>query len=150
VTLVVTLVVKLSASPKNKNKNKSNTNTIPLPPSLDTEAFRKAWTDWLAYRRERRAGLTPATIQKQLATCERFGAEKAIRSINRSIENGWLGLFDPLEERNGSATSRLGRVEAPPGKYDRFDQQADTPPGRAEPLAPAGKGPPGPPGPAGR
>ena len=56
-------------------------------------SFQTAWSDWKAYRSQRRSKLTPATIQKQLALLQTFGETAAILSINRSIENGWLGLF---------------------------------------------------------
>ena len=77
----------------------------PLPSTLDTEAFRRSWRDWCRHRREIRAPLKPTTVSRQLPKLERFGHDGAIASIERSIENGWRGLFEPRREATGGASA---------------------------------------------
>lgn len=98
-----------------------------IPPSLDTDAFRAAFVEWRAYRREIRKPVTPSSENRIFSKLEKMGHDHAIASINQSIANGWTGLFD-VKPENGRAggpgsANRLGRVEAPPGKYDWIDKQ---------------------------
>lgn len=71
----------------------------PIPPTLDTPAFRAAWSDWLAYRRERRASCLPRCLRLQLDYLAGLGEAGAVEAIRRSIRNGWAGLFE--ERGNG-------------------------------------------------
>ena len=74
-----------------------------LPKNLDTDAFRSAWADWLAYRRERRlSAYKPRSIASNLATLSEWGEEAAIASIRNSIRQQWQGLFEP-RGANGNA-----------------------------------------------
>jgi hypothetical protein len=67
-----------------------------FPANLDTEAFRSAWTDWLAYRRERRlTAYKPRSIAAQLKELSDWGEAGAITSIRDSIRQQWQGLFPP-------------------------------------------------------
>jgi hypothetical protein len=80
----------------------------PLPPALDTPEFRSAWSDWFAYRRERRLGTwKQQTVTKKLAECERCGAVASIAAINDSIGNGYAGFwpdkFATKSKASGSA-----------------------------------------------
>jgi len=85
---------------------------VPVPESLaSSPAFQSAWKDWLAYRRERRKALTPKTAERQLSKLAKWGADKSIRAIERSIENGWAGIFDPDDNR-GTGSGPAGSAEA--------------------------------------
>ena len=98
---------------KEKTKEKKEARAgVPIPDSLASSSeFLAAWKDWLAYRRERKKTLAPQTQAKQLAKLATWGALKAVHSIERSIEQGWQGLFDP-EEQRGSAGGPAGSPEA--------------------------------------
>lgn len=70
--------------------------TSPLPPVLETPAFRAAWDDWQAYRRERRLPkLIPKSEAAQLTRLAEWGHDNAVRSIRESISQQWQGLFEP-------------------------------------------------------
>lgn len=65
-----------------------------FPATLDSEAFRSAWTEWLSERRDRR--LRPYTAraqQLQLARLERMGPDAAIDAIRWSIAQGYSGIW---------------------------------------------------------
>lgn len=69
-----------------------------LGSSLQTPEFRSAWLEWAEHRREKRATLTPKTVKLQIRRCEDWGQAKAIRSMERSIFKGWIGLFEAPDE----------------------------------------------------
>lgn len=85
-----------------KSNNSTNVELSPLPPSLDSEEFRSAWADWLAYRQERKFKTTEQTRKAQLATLAVWGSVVAVESLRTSIRQGWQGFFDPREKRPGS------------------------------------------------
>lgn len=53
---------------------------------------KEAWMEWEKYRKEKRKTLTPATIKMQLKFLE-ANKDNHVEIINRSIKNGWTGLF---------------------------------------------------------
>ena len=100
-----------------------------IPKTLDTEPFRKAWAQWVQHRREIKHALKPTTYNRQLASLARLGERGAIAAIDRSITNGWTGLF-PEKERPPAPPPRSPEGPAgpqrdyqgdiiDPDKYDR-------------------------------
>lgn len=90
-------------------KNPSNAERVghlPIPPQLDTEAFRDAWRDWQAYRREIRHPLKPMSAKGQLRDFSALGVDKSIIQIQTSIKNGWQGLFETNGKANGKQSDR--------------------------------------------
>jgi len=75
---------------------------MPMPPELATPAFRRSWSEWIDYRRDRRLSLRALTLAKQLAMLASFGEAGAIKVIDQSIRNGWQGLFEVRGERTVS------------------------------------------------
>lgn len=69
---------------------------VTLPAELETETFRAAWADWLAYRRECKVSpYKPRSLAAQLAMLAEWGHDVAIESIRQSIRQQWRGLFEP-------------------------------------------------------
>ena len=66
---------------------------------------------WIEYRRQRRSPLTPLTITRQAAKLGRMSPLDAVASIERSIEAGWVGLFESKDNGTGK-TSAEARREA--------------------------------------
>lgn len=79
-----------STNIKGNSKEDSNP-TIVLP--FESEKFAKVWADWVAHRKQMKAKLTPMTQTKQLAMLKDLGEVAATRCIERSLSNGWRGLF---------------------------------------------------------
>jgi hypothetical protein len=67
--------------------------SLPLPESLDTEPFLSAWTEWIAYRRERRLSVRDRTMCSQLEDLAKIGSSQAAKCLRLSIRNGWQGIF---------------------------------------------------------
>jgi hypothetical protein len=82
--------------------------SLALPPTLDTAEFRAAWLEWEQHRREIRKPLKPTTTSKQLAELAAIGAPAAVKTIQRSITNGWTGLF-PEKGSNGHSSVKPGQ-----------------------------------------
>lgn len=93
---------------KPTKKKAASADDVPVPEALDTPAFRKAWEDWKKYRKQARKPLTPISMERQFSMLSRLGAAAAVASIERSIERGWQGLFEP---ENGSVPHDSGTVD---------------------------------------
>lgn len=84
--------------------------TLDIPPVLQTEEFMTAWGEWIKYRKERRLSTRPTTTRRQLAFLAGLGADGAVASINRSITNGWQGLFEAPGNRNRINVDDFARI----------------------------------------
>lgn len=77
--------------------------TTPLPPVLDTPAFKKVWLDWEQHRKEIRHALKPTTWRAQLRKLAKVagasGVDAAVAMIQQSIDQGWQGLFEVKSDR---------------------------------------------------
>jgi hypothetical protein len=70
--------------------------------------MREAWGEWAQHRREIKKKLTPLATRRQLAALEDMGEAKAIAAIQHSIANGWQGIFEPQEKKNGNRINNPG------------------------------------------
>ena len=107
--------VRLNSEPRAHKKNKNNQKkeqAFYFPPELRSEEFKIAWQSWVEFRREMRKKLTPSTITKQLKLLATFGDSKAVRSIDRSIMQGWQGLFDPDKNASQSTAANNAAEQA--------------------------------------
>jgi hypothetical protein len=84
----------------NKEDNKGDKDTVQeqawlvrLP--FGSEAFINAWKSWVAYRKQLKRKLTDASVQAQFKDFVLWGEAKSIDAIERSIRQGWQGLFEP-------------------------------------------------------
>jgi len=97
----------------NHEQPKQARGVVSIPePLASSPAFATVWKEWLAYRRERRKALPPQTAKRQLTKLATWGADKSIRAIERSIENGWAGIFDPDDKRGAAAAAPTGSPAA--------------------------------------
>jgi hypothetical protein len=70
----------------------------PIPPELDSDAFRAAWNDWLAFRRESKYGpMTPTGAKSTLTKLVKMGQRRATEAVILSTSNEWRGVW---EDRN--------------------------------------------------
>ncbi len=75
----------------------------------------QSYLKFIEYRKERRNPLTPTSIQGNLKELESFKAQghNVISIINKSINNGYLGLFAPFkqQQRNTTYTKQRSREQ---------------------------------------
>lgn len=83
---------------RQQRRSRRTLNDLVIPSLLDTPEFREAWATWVKYRKEHKSGLNVMTADKQLQFMVRLGAKNAVKAINLSIQNGWVGLFDPTKD----------------------------------------------------
>jgi hypothetical protein len=93
-----------------KKKTPLPPSTVPLPPGLDTPAFREAWSAWLEDRKARKVPVTARAAAMQLAKLVEHGPGVAVLAIQNSIANQWKGLFPESVNRNGNG--KAGRQSA--------------------------------------
>ena len=88
-----------SLPPARKPKRRASTSgspaPCPIPTALDTPAFRAAWAEWEAHRREIRKKLTPTTVAKQFQQLAAMGEARALACLEHTIAKGWTGLREP-------------------------------------------------------
>lgn len=97
---------------------------------LRTPEFKRAWEDWAAYRRERKATLTEHSIQKQIKDMEAMGHDLAIAAIENSIRQGYQGLVPPGRRKQRpveSAPKQAEFAEAAQCTVFRFKNAAGQP-----------------------
>ena len=96
----------LTTPTKHPSPSTSSKKEPPLPPCLDTDAFRTAWTEYTTYRREaKHSPLKPRSIAAKWKELAEHGHDEAIAAIGRSIANGWAGVF-PGTRQSGSGAGR--------------------------------------------
>ena len=91
----------LTTSKERKNirkKEGKNNKQIVFPENLNTDSFRSHWERWVKYRKERRNPLVESTIESQLVFLSKYSEEVAIWIIEKSINKGWQGLFEPKSD----------------------------------------------------
>lgn len=58
--------------------------------------MKKAWAEWVQFRKEKNSKLTALSISKQFSMLAGLASEaEAVQCVQQSIMNGWLGLFPP-------------------------------------------------------
>ncbi|HET6328684.1 MAG TPA: helix-turn-helix domain-containing protein [Planctomycetaceae bacterium] len=67
---------------------------IPRLP-FQSEGFRQAVQDWLAYKREKRQAYTATGLPTLLRKLEKLGERRAIDAIEHSIASNYTGLYEP-------------------------------------------------------
>jgi hypothetical protein len=84
-----------------------STDCPPIPETLDVPKFRSAWAEYMAYRKRKKLrSLLPVSIAKQFAEMAEWGPDDAVQSINKTIANGWQGLF-PLSPNDRKPGGKL-------------------------------------------
>ncbi len=92
---------------KEKEKNFSFVAVDFIPEELKTPEFIASWGDWENYRKERRKALTPSSAKRQLKMLAEHSASEAIAMIERSIRNGWTGLFPGDKPKSPEPTNSI-------------------------------------------
>jgi len=94
--------------------------SVPLPEELNTDAFKSAWSEYEQYRRERKmAKLKPRSVASKYKELAEYGHDEAIAAIERTIANGWAGIF-PAQQ--GPAKNAIGNMP-PAGSNAAWQKQ---------------------------
>lgn len=69
--------------------------SVEIPASLETPEFRKAFDEWIEFKREKGQGYKPKGIKKLLSRLAAWGPVRSIQSIEHSMASNYSGLFEP-------------------------------------------------------
>jgi len=74
------------------------------------DKFETAWNEWNQHLKQKRKKPTPLTIKKQLKTLSNLSESQAVECIDKSISNGWQGLFpDDLPTSKNSINPAINK-----------------------------------------
>ena len=104
---------------KEKKERKKEETDIIFPDSLQTEEFKTAWSEWLTFKKESKKKLTPSTAKRQLALLEKSGSANAVKMIQKSIENGWTGIFELKWDDAIESEDKSESIKADLEAYDK-------------------------------
>lgn len=106
--LVVTKRQPKGNSSSSSSSSSSIVNT-PLPPSLDTPAFREAFKGWLTYKAERKEAYVPSGLAAHITHCENMvrdhGEAEVIAAMALARSKSWKG-WDQDSSFTKTATSK--------------------------------------------
>ena len=68
-----------------------------FPESLNSDQFKAKWSEWVQFRKEKKAQVTPTMKTSQLKAMAKMGQARAIAMIDHTIFKGWQGLKEPGE-----------------------------------------------------
>ena len=99
-----------SSSSSKKGDESPGQEEIEIPSNLQTTQFRKAWSEFLDYRKAGKfKPLQPASIAAQLKQLSEMGHDIAVEAIATSIRNGWQGIFPPKGQKTTEARKAVIR-----------------------------------------
>lgn len=97
-----------------KEKPAPKADPTQLPPDVDPEA----WTDLMQHRKDIRKPVTELAAKKLAKTLATLPADIQRQTVDRSISNGWTGVFP--DKHNGS--NHAARKESPFDHHQRMSQ----------------------------
>ena len=84
---------------------------------LSSQDFMKAWGEFEEHRREIKKKLTPLAANKIIKKLSAFDCQASIAALNKSIENGWTGVFpENIKPHGGNGN---GHKSAPAQRIPR-------------------------------
>lgn len=96
-----------------EGKNKKETASPSFPVELNTEEFKSKWDEYVAYRRSSKfKKLQVVSIEKQFAKFVKWGHDAAITAIDKTIEQGYQGIFEPSKSFTSQKQTRLDEISA--------------------------------------
>lgn len=104
-TNVLSCPVSVPASSSSDSSSEGGCKGETIPPVLDTTAFRDAWSEFVAHRKDIKKPLTDRSRSMQLKSLEAMGHDRAIAAIHHTIANGWTGIFEPKSGAGGPASA---------------------------------------------
>jgi hypothetical protein len=82
-----------SLNQKEEKKEEKKKEIQSVGGAFTSDQFVQAWMEWEDSRIEQKKPITPKAMQAQIKNLNKFSEDVAIKAIQKSIENGWQGLF---------------------------------------------------------
>lgn len=96
----LTSVQPSSTEEKRREENKKEKKRKELPASPFVGEVLKSWDEWIQYRTEIKKKLSASTAEKQIQFLGGRAGPEIIEIINKSITQGWTGLFELNGNKN--------------------------------------------------
>lgn len=77
-----------------------------IPENLNTEFFKAAWYDFQQHRKEIKKKMTPLAGSRMLKKLAKHSVDVAVLMLEKSIENGWQGVFELDHEKQSKSTKQ--------------------------------------------
>jgi len=81
-----------------------------------SKTFVQTWKEWLQDRKDRKKSVTKISAKRQANLLSAYSPQEAIKIIDRSIQNGWTGLF-PLDKAANSCQVQAPKRKKYPSNY---------------------------------
>lgn len=78
-----------------------------IPSNICTPEFIETWEDFKLHRKQIKSPMTPLAKSKMLTKLSKETVTEAIDMLNRSIENGWKGVFPSKFDRAKQPNKKL-------------------------------------------
>ena len=91
-----------SPSPSPVIKKKKEVVLVEIPEVLNKEPFLGAWQEWAQHRVEIKKPMTAQATRLQLNSCVCMGISRSVAAIHHSIKCGYMGIYEPKGDKNGS------------------------------------------------
>ena len=78
-----------------------------FPDNLCSEAFKRAWDEWVVFLKEKRKSPGPTTIRLQLKKLSDMGEDRAIAALANSITNNYQGIYESGGGKSNGSTSSV-------------------------------------------
>jgi len=99
---------------KPRKSSKFDPSKVEIPSALQTERFKKSWSDWIQHRIEIKKALTKTSVERQLNQFEEWGCERSCDAIEHTIRKGWTGIReDESSKANPAESSRYKNLDNP-------------------------------------
>lgn len=96
---------------KDNNDNKKESLFLISDLPFQTKAFEQSWHDWIAYRKQIKKPMTERGVTRHINLLKEMEEEEALECIDRSISNGWAGLFEIKNQKQKKAMTKKEKEE---------------------------------------
>lgn len=94
-----------SESTSESSKNKVVPFSELISEQFSIPDFIETWHEWVDYRKEIRKTMKKTTASRQLKMLSKYDVATAIKMLDRSMTNGWTGIFELDRKVKGKPTS---------------------------------------------
>ena len=106
-----TIKVKKDADAPSSSKRELDFLSMARESGFEDDMFLKAWSEFVAHRREMKHPLTERAADLILRKLKKFSVEVGVEAINRSISSGWRDVFPEkvqAQQRSYGKPSKVG------------------------------------------
>jgi hypothetical protein len=105
-----TIKVKKDANAPSSRKGKVDYHSLAKDAGFEDDMFLKAWSEFVAHRREIKHPMSERAANLILAKLKKFSVEVGVEAINRSISSGWRDVFPEKASQRVGVKGRPSRM----------------------------------------